>query len=84
MGLADELADAAGFEDFCLRRLEEFAEKDPVAVGTTKAWLRADALREMQQDEGRLSRDWLAAWFSEPTRARIREIVAGLGKPRAQ
>lgn len=83
-GLADELADAAGFEDFCLRRLEEFAEKDPVAVGTTKAWLRADALREMQQDEGRLSRDWLAAWFSEPTRARIREIVAGLGKPRAQ
>jgi len=82
-GLADELADATGFEDFCLKRLEEFAEKDPTGVGTTKAWLRADALREMQKEEGRLSRDWLDAWFSDATRARIREIVAGLGKPKA-
>jgi enoyl-CoA hydratase len=83
-GLADELADAAGFEDFCLRRLEEFAEKDPAGVGHTKAWLRADALAEMQREEGRLSREWLDAWFSQATRARIREIVAGLGKPKAQ
>ena len=83
-GLADELADAAGFDDFCLRRLEEFAEKDSAAVGTTKAWLRAGALREMQQEEGRLSRDWLDAWFSEPTKARIRATVASLGKPKAQ
>ena len=82
-GLADELADATGFEDFCLKRLEEFAEKDPTGVGTTKAWLRADALREMQKEEGRLSRDWLDAWFSDATRARISEIVAGLGKPKA-
>lgn len=82
-GLADELADATGFEDFCLKRLDEFAEKDPTGVGTTKAWLRADALREMQKEEGRLSRDWLDAWFSDATRARIREIVAGLGKPKA-
>jgi enoyl-CoA hydratase/carnithine racemase len=82
-GLADELADAAGFEDFCLRRLDEFAEKDPVSVATTKAWLRSDVLREMRQHEGRLSRDWLDAWFSEPTRARIRETVAGLGKAKA-
>jgi Delta3-Delta2-enoyl-CoA isomerase len=81
-GLADELADAAGFEDFCLRRLEEFAEKDAAGVGTTKAWLRSDALREMHQHEGRLSGEWLDAWFSEATRGRIREIVAGLGKPR--
>ena len=83
-GLADELADAAGFEDFCLRRLEEFAEKDPRGVGATKAWLRADALSQMQRDEGRLSKEWLDAWFSEATRARIREIVAGLGKAKAQ
>jgi enoyl-CoA hydratase/carnithine racemase len=82
-GLADELADGDGFEDFCLRRLEEFAEKDAAGVGTTKAWLRAFALREMQQDEGRLSREWLDAWFSEATRGRIRQIVAGLGKPKA-
>ena len=82
-GLADELADATGFEDFCLKRLEEFAEKDPTGVGTTKAWLRADALREMQKEEGRLSRDWLDAWFSDATRARIRQIGAGLGKPKA-
>jgi Delta3-Delta2-enoyl-CoA isomerase len=84
VGLADELADAAGFEDFCLRRLDEFAEKDPSAVATTKAWLRSDALRAMQQHEGRLSRDFLDAWFSEPTRARIRETVASLGKAKAQ
>jgi enoyl-CoA hydratase/carnithine racemase len=81
-GLADELADASGFEDFCLRRLAEFAEKDLVAVATTKAWLRSDALREMKEHEGRLSRDFLDAWFSETTRARIQETVASLGKPR--
>jgi len=79
-GLADELADTAGFEDFCLRRLEEFAEKDLAALGTTKAWLRSDALRDMKSHEGRLSRDFLDAWFSEPTRARIQETVASLGK----
>jgi len=84
VGLADELADAAGFEDFCLRRLEEYAEKDAAAVGTTKAWLRAGALAEMQAHEGRLSRDWLDAWFSEATRARIRATVASLGKPKTQ
>ena len=53
-------------------------------MGATKAWLRADALAQMQRDEGRLSREWLDAWFSETTRARIREIVAGLGKAKAQ
>jgi hypothetical protein len=37
----------------------------------------------MQQEEGRLSREWLDAWFSEATRRRIRQIVAGLGKPKA-
>jgi len=82
-GLADELADAGGFEDFCLRRLDEFAEKDPAAVGKTKAWLRAPALAEMKREEGRLSREWLDAWFSESTRGRIRETVASLGKPKA-
>jgi enoyl-CoA hydratase len=82
-GLADELADAGGFEDFCLRRLEEFAEKDAAGVGTTKAWPRAGTLSEMQQEEGRLSREWLDAWFSEATRGRIQQIVAGLGKPKA-
>jgi enoyl-CoA hydratase len=84
VGLADELADAAGFEDFCLRRLEEYAEKDPRGVACTKAWLRADALSQMKRDEGRLSKEWLDAWFSEATRGRIREIVAGLGKPKPQ
>lgn len=81
-GLVDELADGDGFLDSCLRRLEEFAEKDADAVGRTKAWLRAGALQEMQRDEGRLSGEWLDAWFAEATRGRIREIVAGLGKAR--
>jgi enoyl-CoA hydratase len=83
-GLADELADASGFEDFCLKRLEEFAEKEAAGVGATKAWLRAGTLREMQKEEGRLLREWLDAWFAKATRARIQEIVAGLGKPKPQ
>jgi enoyl-CoA hydratase/carnithine racemase len=82
VGLADELADAAGFEDHCLLRLEEFIEKDAYAVVTTKADLRHHTLERMKAREGERMGSWLDGWFSEATRARMRELAAGLTKPR--
>jgi enoyl-CoA hydratase/carnithine racemase len=82
VGLADQLADADGFEDFCRARLEEFADKDPDAVAVTKVYLRAGPLAEMRARERDEMRTWLDRWFSESTRERIRQIVAGMGKGR--
>lgn len=82
VGLADELADAAGFEDHCLLRLEEFTEKDAYAVVTTKTALRHDILERMKAHERERMSGWLDGWFSEPTRARMRELTANLTKPR--
>jgi enoyl-CoA hydratase/carnithine racemase len=78
VGLADGLADAEGFEQVCLARLEEFAEKDAYALGVTKQYLRADALREMKAREEEFAAQFLDAWFSAPTRERIRQTVAQL------
>jgi enoyl-CoA hydratase len=77
-GLADEVLPPEGFEEACLARLEELAEKDPLALGTTKAWLREPALREMRAREGELVRDFLDGWFSAETQERIRRTVASL------
>jgi len=82
VGLADELADAAGFEDHCLLRLEEFIEKDAYALVTTKAALRHDVLGRMKTHEHERIGGWLDGWFSEATRARLRDLAAGLTKPR--
>jgi enoyl-CoA hydratase/carnithine racemase len=82
-GLVHALADPAGFEDFCVARLEEFAEKDAAAVRAMKAALRAPIVREMQERERELMSVWLDRWFSETTRARMREIVQSLGRPRS-
>jgi enoyl-CoA hydratase len=38
-GLVHEVLPADGFEAAALARLEELASRDPVALGTTKAWL---------------------------------------------
>jgi enoyl-CoA hydratase/carnithine racemase len=81
-GLVHELAPQDGFEAACLARLAEFAEKDPLAFGTTKRYLRSDTLAAMSAREAALVGEFLDAWFSEATRARIRETVASLGKPR--
>jgi enoyl-CoA hydratase/carnithine racemase len=79
VGIVHELADAENFEQVCLARLEEFAEKDPAGAGATKAYLRADALRQMREGEPAHAAEWLDAWFSEATRERIRQIVASIG-----
>lgn len=78
VGLADVLCDGEGFEGECLRHLAEFAEKDSFALGTTKAYLRSAALREMKAHEQEAIGDFLDAWFSESTRERMRQTVESL------
>jgi enoyl-CoA hydratase/carnithine racemase len=80
VGFADEVADPEGFEDACLTRLAEFAEKDPLAVATTKRYLRASVLAQMKAREHDLVGEFLDRWFSSGTQERIRKIVATLGR----
>ena len=82
VGLADQLADADGFEDFCRARLEEFADKDTASIAITKGYLREGVLRDMRGREKEEMGTWLDRWFSDTTRERIRGIVAGMGKGR--
>jgi Delta3-Delta2-enoyl-CoA isomerase len=82
VGLADQLADGDGFEDFCRARLEEFADKDTASIAITKGYLREGVLREMRGREKEEMGAWLDRWFSDSTRERIRQIVAGMGKGR--
>lgn len=79
-GLADELAEAEGFEAACRARLVEFTEKDARALATTKRYLRTSALAEMKAGERQAIEDFLDGWFSEPTQARIREIAQALSR----
>lgn len=78
LGLAHEIAEAEGFEATCLARLEEFADRDPLALATTKAWLREDVLAEMMAHESERVGAFLDGWFSEGTKERRRATVAAL------
>jgi enoyl-CoA hydratase len=78
LGLADEMAEAEGFEAACLARLEEYADKDPQALAATKAWLREGVLGETAAHESARAGVFLDAWFSAGTQERIRAIVASL------
>lgn len=82
VGLAHELAPEDGFEQTCLARLEEYAEKDSAAFATTKAYLRASVIEQMKSREETLAPEWLDSWFSESTRSKIKSIVESLGKGR--
>ena len=72
------MAEAEGFEATCLARLEEYADKDPQALATTKAWLREGVLAEMLAHEGERVGAFLDGWFSDGTQERIRATVASL------
>jgi enoyl-CoA hydratase len=78
LGLADEVAQAEGFEAACVARLEEYADKDPHALAATKAWLREGVLDEMTAHESERVGAFLDAWFSAGTQERIRATVASL------
>ncbi len=79
-GLADELIAHEGFRAACLRRLEEFTDKDRASFARTKAYLRGDTLAAMKAHEKARIDEWLDAWFSASTRDRIRKTVEALGK----
>jgi enoyl-CoA hydratase/carnithine racemase len=78
-GLADAVVEPDAFDAACLAVLRELAEKDAAALGTTKAYLRADALAAMRAHERDRISDFLDGWFSEATQARIRQTAAALG-----
>jgi enoyl-CoA hydratase len=78
LGLADEVAEAEGFEATCLARLAEYADKDPKALATTKAWLREATLAEMKAHESERVGAFLDGWFSAGTQERIRATAASL------
>jgi enoyl-CoA hydratase len=78
LGLVDELAEADGFEAACRVRLDEFMDKDPRALATTKAWLREGVLAEMMAQERERLPGFLDGWFSQTTQERIKTTVASL------
>ncbi len=79
VGLVHEVLAAAGFEPAARARLEELASRDAFALGTTKAWLRHDALARMRAGGAERRSEFLDAWFSPGTQRRIRETLASLG-----
>ncbi len=79
-GLAHELHEAEGFEEHCLRRLEEYAAKDSRAFGFTKGYLRSAAIERIRLLDARHRGEFLDCWFSDSTRERIAQIVSGLRK----
>jgi enoyl-CoA hydratase/carnithine racemase len=79
-GLGHEVVEGEGFENACLARLQEFADRDTSAVGTTKAYLRDAALREMRAQEAARQGEFLDAWFSPVARAKIKETVDALAQ----
>jgi len=77
-GLVHEVLPGDGFESTALARLEELASRDTTALGTTKAWLRHDALARMRAGGAERRSDFLDAWFSPGAQQKIRETVASL------
>lgn len=84
-GLAHELADAEEIEATSRARLDEFISKDAFAFAVTKRYLRSPVVERIRANNRLLLPEWLDAWFSPGTAARIRAIVADLqGKGKAK
>jgi len=77
-GLVHEVQDADGFEERCLSRLSDLASRDRRAFATTKRYLRSATAEKMAAGDALHVAEFLDGWFSQETRARIAEIVAGL------
>lgn len=80
VGLADALADRDQVEQMALARLQEFAEKDALAFGATKGWMRSQLVATMKSHEAETADVWLDGWFSASTRERLRKLVDSLKK----
>lgn len=79
-GLAHEIAEPDAFEAVCRERVEEFLSKDATALAITKRYLRAPAVERIRAAGRTLLPEFLDAWFSPGTRARIAAIVEEIGK----
>jgi len=79
-GLADELAEAGAVESTARLRLEEFLSKDAFAFSVTKRYLRSPVVERVRTNNRLLLPEWLDAWFSAGTRARIAAIVDELAQ----
>lgn len=77
-GLAHELHGAEGFEEHCMGRLRELAEKGSQATAPTKRYLRSSVIERIRAAGTRHDAEFLDAWFSSETQQRVRGIVAGL------
>jgi enoyl-CoA hydratase len=77
-GLVHEVLEAEGFEGACLARLEEFADRDPLALATTKGYLRDGAVAEMRAGGEARRAAFLDAWFGPAGQEGIRRTVASL------
>jgi len=77
-GLVHEVAEPEGFEARCRERATELAGKDPRAFATTKRYLRSATVERIRAHEAGLESEFLEAWFSPDTRARIGAIVQQL------
>jgi enoyl-CoA hydratase/carnithine racemase len=77
-GLVHEVLPADGFESAALARLEELASRDPVALGTTKGYLREATLARMREQAPKSRSDFVDAWFAPAAQQKIRETVASL------
>ncbi len=80
VGLVHEIHGAEGFEEHCLARAREFAERDLAAFAITKKYLRSTALERMRVGDSPYRREFLDCWFARETRGRIEAIVEGLRK----
>lgn len=79
VGLAHEVLPEGGFEEACLERLGEYASRDPKAYAMTKRYLRSGAVERIRANDAMLIEQFLDCWFSDETRKRINDIIAGLG-----
>jgi len=77
-GLAHEIRPLEGFEDHCRGKLAEFASRDPLALATTKTYLRSAIVERIRAHERDHLQEFLDAWFQPSTRSRILEIVDDL------
>ena len=77
-GLAHEVVDAEAFDGACRERLAEFLSKDSASLAATKRYLREEAIADMRANDPARLKEWLEAWFSPETRARVEAIAAGL------
>jgi len=80
VGLAHEQINPEEFDAHCLARLQELADKDPGAFAVTKRYLRSSSVERIRAYDQQFVGDFLDAWFSDATRARIAGLLEGLQK----